>query len=245
MKLTVIGYWGGYPAPGEATSTYVIEKDSYVLVLDMGSGGLAQLQEYYSINAINAVLLSHYHHDHVADIGVLQYAKLVQYYITGKEDLIPIYGHMEDEEAFARLTADYTEGVSFDPNELLIVGPFTVTFLKTDHPVPCYGMRITDGDHSFVYTADSAYDPKWIDFVQGADMLLVDCNFYADQNGKEAGHMTSVEAATIAAKANVSELILTHLPRYGDQEQLVEEAKEHFKGEIKLAYEGLTWEIKS
>src|SRR5690625_4693694 len=93
MRLTIIGYWGGYPAEDEASSMYVLEKDSFMLVLDVGSGGLAKFQKYKSITDIDAVLLSHYHADHIADIGVLQHARLVQSYITGDETVLPMYGH--------------------------------------------------------------------------------------------------------------------------------------------------------
>src|SRR5690625_4439679 len=157
MKVTVIGYWGGFPAPNSATSTYLVEKGGFALVVDMGSGGLATLQKYKQISDIDAVILSHYHHDHVADIGVLQYARLVQTYLTDQKDSLYIYGHQEDELAFKSLSHDYTKGIAYNPNQALNVGPFMITFLKTNHVVPCFGMRITDGENVFVYTADTAF----------------------------------------------------------------------------------------
>lgn len=242
MKVTVIGHWGGYPAPNGATSSYMIEKDGFTLVIDMGSGALSKLQHYKHVNDIDAVILSHYHHDHVADVGVLQYARLVQYYVTNHETILPIYGHMENQIAFESLTHDQTIGRSYDPSGALKVGPFTITFLRTKHPVPCYGMRITDGETVIVYTADTAYQEEWIEFSTAADLLITDCNFYEEQDGIDAGHMNSKEGATIANKAKVGELLLSHLPQYGDNEQLVTEANKYYKGKIQLASEGLVWE---
>lgn len=241
MKLTVIGYWGGYPAKDEASSIYLVEKDGFILALDFGSGGLAKLQKYRNITDIDAVLLSHYHADHIADIGVLQHALLVQSYITGEDKILPIYGHKEDEEQFFNLNHDYTKAKQYDPKNTLKLGPFFIRFLQTSHSVPCYGMRITDGKSTIVYTADSAYQEEWIKFSQHADLLLADSNFYAEQNGADAGHMTSKEVGTIARHANVQEVILTHLPHYGNHQQLVEEAAAEFTGKVLLAYEGLTW----
>ncbi|PRS39145.1 hypothetical protein C6W19_10090, partial [Bacillus sp. RJGP41] len=43
-------------------------------VLDCGSGVLSQLQNHMKPEDLGAVVLSHYHPDHVADIGVLQHA---------------------------------------------------------------------------------------------------------------------------------------------------------------------------
>lgn len=241
MKITIVGIWGGYPAPDGATSAYIVEKDGFSLVIDMGSGALAKIQKYTHVMDIDAVILSHYHHDHVADIGVLKYARLVQSYLTDKAEVLPIYGHKEDQTGFELLTGDYTEGIAYDPNKSLEIGPFSITFLKTNHGVPCYGMRITDGETVFVYTADTAYQKDWISFAKDAHLLIADCNFYEEQDGSKAGHMNSKEGAMIAEEANVEELILSHLPQYGNNKQLVEEARQYFSGNIQLAYEGLVW----
>ena len=44
MKMTVVGFWGGFPEAGEATSGYLFEHDGFLLLVDCGSGVLAQLQ---------------------------------------------------------------------------------------------------------------------------------------------------------------------------------------------------------
>ncbi|WP_164669551.1 MBL fold metallo-hydrolase [Virgibacillus doumboii] len=242
MKVTIIGFWGGYPAPGGATSAYLVEKDGFSLMVDAGSGSLSKVQHYKNIMDIDAVVLSHYHNDHIADIGVLQYAWLVNSFITERKEILPIYGHAEDVHGLKSLTHECTEGIAYDPNETLEVGPFSITFLKTDHPVPCYGMRITDGDSTIVYTADTSYKQKWHDFAKNADLLITDCNFYEEQDGSKAGHMNSKDGAVIANGADVKELILSHLPQYGDNGNLIREASNYFKGKIQLATEGLVWE---
>ncbi|ALX48684.1 MBL fold metallo-hydrolase [Lentibacillus amyloliquefaciens] len=242
MKLTIVGYWGGYPAPGGATSAYLLEQDDFTLLIDAGSGSLSKLQTIKHVMDLDAVILSHYHNDHVADIGVLQYAWLVQSYIRKSNEILPIYGHTEDEEGFKSLTHKNTEGIAYDPAESLEIGPFTITFLQTDHPVPCYGMRITDGETVLVYTADTAFKEEWYDFAKDADFLITDCNFYENQDGSGAGHMTSKEGAMIAEKAKAGKLILSHLPQYGDNNDLVKEAEQYFNGSIELAAEDLVWE---
>ncbi|OZU87946.1 hypothetical protein CIL03_14690 [Virgibacillus indicus] len=244
MKITIIGCWGGYPAAGGATSAYLLEKEGFSVLIDAGSGSLSKLQHYISIAKLDAVILSHYHHDHVADIGVLQYAKLVEYYVNGMDKVLPIYGHRKDLAGFSSLTHEYTKGIAYDPDQTLEIGPFAITFLKTKHPVACYGMRITDGESVIVYTADTSYQEAWIPFAENADLLITDSNFYAGQDASKAGHMTSIEGAAIAQRANVKTLILSHLPQYGDNTHLVKEAKQYYKGSIQLAKEGLIWGVE-
>lgn len=83
MKLTVIGHWGGYPKMGEASSGYLLEHKGFKLLVDCGSAVLSQLQYYLKPTELDAVIVSHYHPDHVADIGVLQHALLIGKYTEG------------------------------------------------------------------------------------------------------------------------------------------------------------------
>src|SRR5690625_3694862 len=111
MKMTVVGFWGAYPEQEEATSSYLFEKDGFHILVDCGSGALAQLPKYLDPYDLDAVVLSHYHQDHSADIGVLQYYQLVQNQLRNQEDILPIYGHNQDEAAFANLTHQFTKGI--------------------------------------------------------------------------------------------------------------------------------------
>lgn len=242
MKLTVIGCWGGFPAANGATASYILEKDGFALIVDMGSGALSNIQTFVAKDQIDAVLLSHYHHDHIADIGVLQYGWLVDMYVTGRKNVLPIYGHPFDAKEFAQLTSERTEGIAYDPQKSLDIGPFNIQFLETKHPVPCFAMRITDGKKTIVYTADSAYMENFVPFAEGADLLIADCNLYAHQNGSAAGHMTSTECGFIAQNASVKELLLSHLPQFGNHKDLLTEAEEKFGGIVHVATKGFMWE---
>src|SRR5699024_2550846 len=159
----------GYPAPGGATSAYLLEHDGFSLLVDMGSGALSKVQKYIHVTDIDAVILSHYHHDHIADIGVLQFAWLVQSYLQGQDDVLPMYGHAADEKGCESATQYYAEVIAYHPSETLTVGPFTISFLTAVHPGPCYGFRITAGERAIVYTAATSYQDEWISFAHGAD----------------------------------------------------------------------------
>jgi ribonuclease BN (tRNA processing enzyme) len=242
MKATVIGHWGGYPKKQEASSGYLLEHDGFKLLVDCGSGVLSHLPEDVQPEQLDAVVLSHYHADHIADIGVLQHACIIQKHLGNVPKLpLPIYGHTKQVQEFQKLTyKDLTKGIPYNENEPVIVGPFTITFCETIHPVPCYAMRIEAAGKVLVYTADTAYHPRLASFAKEADVLLCECNFYAGMNGAKAGHMTSTDAGRMAREAQVKQLVLTHLPHFGDIQQLLKEAGSIYEGPIMLAEKGLT-----
>ncbi|KRL38840.1 MBL fold metallo-hydrolase [Liquorilactobacillus uvarum] len=226
MKITILGFFGGYPYNGQATSCYLVQSNGYNLLLDCGSGALLNLEKHIDPLKLDAVLLSHYHNDHIADIGVLQYYwQLNNLSIEGK--VLPIYGHTLDKKHFADLTwAKATVGRAYDPNQKLSLGPFVISFLKTKHPVTAYAVRIegTSDGKTFVFTADTDYIPELTDFARGADVLMTDTNYSANKKGPK-WHMTSVESGKLAKDAAVKKLILTHLPQKIDFNLLLDEAR--------------------
>ncbi|MBS4171973.1 MBL fold metallo-hydrolase [Bacillus sp. FJAT-49736] len=244
MKVTVIGQWGGYPKVNEASSGYLLEHDQYKLLIDCGSAVLSKLQNFVQPEDLDAAIISHYHPDHIADVGVLQHALLIGKYMDKNIQTLPIYGHEEDMNGFHALTfQDVTKGIGYNPEEKLQLGPFTISFLKTKHPVPCYAMRIEADGKVFVYTADTSYLDAFPAFSKDADVLLCECNFYGNMDGSAAGHMTSYDAGNLASLSGAKRLVLTHLPQYGDLEQLKTEANEKYSGEVLLAYYGLTIQL--
>jgi ribonuclease BN (tRNA processing enzyme) len=244
MKLTVFGQWGGYPKAGEASSGYLIQHSGFKLLIDCGSGVLSHLQHHVEATGLDAVLLSHYHPDHVADIGVLQHALLIQYFLGKNKGTLPVYTHREDQRGFETITyKDLMKAHEYKEDTSLSIGPFKVTFVKTKHPVPCYGMRIEADGKALFYTADSAFKEEFVSFGKDADVLLCECNFYGGMDASKAGHMTSLDAGHLAQQSNARKLILTHLPHFGELDQLVTEASTLYKGEVLLAKKDIEVDI--
>jgi ribonuclease Z len=79
-----------------------------------------------------------------------------------------------------------------------------------------------------------------IDVAKKSDLFICESTFKGDKSkiAKEYKHLTAVDAGNIAKKALVKKLVLTHFSqRYEDEdlEIMKKEAKEKFKGEVKLA----------
>lgn len=227
MELTILGFMGGYPTNGVGTSAYLLKSDQFHLLIDVGSQAVLALEKHLDPLDLDAVLLTHYHPDHIADLGVLQHVFLLkQRGDSNQNKLLPVYGHTESDLERLRESEGGSRAVDYTGNEAIEIGPFSISFLKTIHPVPCYALAITEKStgKKFVFSADSGYLDEFIPFTQDADLFLADANLFAGQEGHHA-HMTSTEVGEIAEQARVKKLVLTHLPPAGNWNQLLNEAK--------------------
>ncbi|AND80103.1 MBL fold metallo-hydrolase [Streptococcus pantholopis] len=220
MKLTTIGCWGGYPYQNQGTTSYLLTgEDGFQLLMDVGSRALNELEKEISPLDLDAVIISHYHPDHVADLGVLRHYRQLYPKNLWQPRVLPTYGHDEDEGEFAKLTLEgVSQGIAYDVNGTETIGPFTISFIKTVHPVVCYAMRIVEHESGqvLVFTGDSGYFEELLPFTAGADLFLADVYLYAGQE-RHPAHLTSKEAGEIAAQAGVKKLVLTHLPQFGPE----------------------------
>lgn len=248
MRLTVLGYWGGYPEAGEATSAYLLTSGKRHYLIDCGSGSIAQLFKYIRLKDLRTCFLSHFHFDHSADLGVLQYAYLMNSYHDKDAAHLTIYAPATPEanrQLYESVRGSTMRTIQSD--DVIVVDDLTIRFLRTHHPVETLAMRFEgQGGESFVYTSDTSYFPELVSFARGANVLLAESSFYADaldDTAQAAGHLRSYEAARLAEAAGVQRLYLTHLPHHGLHQALLTEAKQHFGGLVTLVHSGLEIEV--
>ncbi len=98
---------------------------------------------------------------------------------------------------------------------------------------------------SYAYCSDTLPCPHLCSLIEGADLLYHEATFAQSEESraKTTFHSTTIQAATIAKKANVKKLVLGHFSsRYEDDEALLAEAKEIFP-DSHLAAEGKCFKI--
>ena len=98
-----------------------------------------------------------------------------------------------------------------------------------------------DPSVSYAYASDTMFDTRVATAVHGVDYLYHEATYAADlaDKARERGHSTALEAARIAALADVGTLIIGHYSkRYTDVEVLAAEARAAFPRVVPAA-EGL------
>lgn len=96
---------------------------------------------------------------------------------------------------------------------------------------------------SFAYCSDTAYKEAIAAQIQGATVLYHEATFLESHAHlcKPTGHSTAAQAAQIAAKAQVAQLVLGHYSiRYGNLDLFIEEAKPYFEN-VHLGDDGKTF----
>ena len=248
MRVTVVGCSGSLPGPDSSASCYLVEADGFRVLLDLGNGASGPLQRYADLGAIDAVLLSHMHPDHCADVCSLYIYRT--YHPDGRHPPIPVYGprgvaermasmYGREPEPGLRGAFDFTEWVTGKTS----VGPFAVTVERVAHPVEAYGMRIEYDGGTLMYTGDTGPCDALPGLVAGADVLLSEASFHEGTAHAPDVHLTGREAGEYAAQAGAGRLVVTHIPPWNDAQRTLAEAASAYTGPIDLARPGLTLDL--
>ena len=245
MQLTVIGGSGGHPGRGIPCSGYLVEADGFTLLIDPGYG-VATALSALGAPELDAVLISHAHPDHCADLNPLLRARawaepsLPELPIHALPDALDAVLALDRPEV---LEGSYTVN-HIEPGRDLAIGPFQVRTALLPHPRPNVGMRIAVDGRSLVYTGDCGPSQELITLARGADLLLAEAS-YADAVLPELVGMLSCAAdvGREAAKANVGRLMLTHLlPKTNEADALAAAARS-YAGPISVARPGVVVEV--
>ncbi|HEX5740532.1 MAG TPA: MBL fold metallo-hydrolase [Pilimelia sp.] len=248
MKLTVLGCAGSFPGPDAACSAYLVEADGFRLLVDFGSGALSALQRYVGMHRVDAVLLTHLHGDHMLD--ACAYVVVRRYAPEGPYPPLPLYAPAGAEQRIIAAYGPDEGGVDdvytfhdLKPGSVTI-GPFTVTAARMEHPVETYGVRVEHSGRVLAYSSDTAPCEAVVRLAAGADLFLCEASYLDGRENPPGLHLTGGEAGTIAARAAVGRLVLTHLvAAWGSEAQTRAAAVAAYDGPVEVARPGAAWEV--
>ena len=227
-----------WPGPGQACSGYLVEQDGFCLLIDPGYATLPRLLEVTGAETVDAVLVSHGHPDHCADLHPLLRAR------TLRHDPAPALTIHTLPAAVDRVLAldrpgmlDGAYSVSeFAAGDRFDVGPFKVKTWALPHYVPNAGVRLTAGGETIAYTGDTGPSPDIVELARGVDLFIAEATFPDRVPEDSAGHLSSArDAGENAARAEVNHLMLTHLQPGANPSAAEEAARRSYDGPITVA----------
>lgn len=241
MRLTVLGGVGAWPTAGQPCSGYLVEEDGFTLLVDPGYATFPALQALMPASAVDAVLVSHGHPDHCADINPLLRARALGPSVS----VLPLYapeGALDRVLALDQVRLDAAYSVhaverSFE------VGPFRVDTWDLPHFVPNAGLRLTAGGRVIAYTGDTGPSPALVDLARDADVFVAEATFPRQVLPLDnAPHLsTAAQAGVNARRAGVGRLVLAHLWPGSDPAEYLE-AADH-PGDLDVATPGLVVDL--
>jgi ribonuclease BN (tRNA processing enzyme) len=237
--VTVLGSAGSYPGPGRACSSYLLEHEGYRLLLDCGNGSMSNLLQLLAPEDLDALLVSHRHPDHFADIYGLYIA--LRYRFDGPRS-VPVYAPAEAEEVICRLVSDTDDFAKVLPftevraGDKLELGPFCVQLFRANHLVETIAARIECAGKVVAYSADSDVCADLVDCARDADLFICDATWLESDGPFPDGiHMTGLQAGRVATEAGARQLLITHVWPVHDPASVAAEAARGFGGEVLIA----------
>ncbi len=242
MKLTVYGNNATCPEKDGACSSFLLEFGNKKILIDMGSGSSAKIQRDIDIKQLDAIIISHLHFDHVADLFCVKYMLETR---KAKEEDIPVISlfmpTLPEWASNELLTNDVFKHIEIKDNLTVSLFGATITFKQMVHLIESYGLRVEYAGKRFAYTGDTGIFPGIVDLARDVDLFLSEATFPSNKSAEEGHHLSSASAAKIAKDANVKKLLLTHY-HSEDKEEILKEAKSIFENtELSVIGEGFTF----
>jgi ribonuclease BN (tRNA processing enzyme) len=251
VRLTVLGKSPSWQDAGGACSGYLVEDGDSAMMLDCGSGVFAKLRERRDYAALDAVVLSHLHADHILDL--VPYASALTYGPRERPTPITLHAPPGAREAFRRICG----GAGMDPGHIertfalreyepaLAVGTLRVRFCPVPHFVPTWAVEVVGEDGGrLTYSADTGPSGDLIDFARGTDLLLLEATIPEPERQKARGHLTPAEAGGHGRDAGARRVVLTHVSDELDASWVRAQAAEAFGAPVDLAEEGAVYEVR-
>ena len=249
-EIIIIGSGCGVPSLKRGSPGLVIRINDEFLLFDSGPGTLRKLLEAgITYQDINHIFYSHFHTDHIADLGPLLFAAKYQLNLREKslaitgppgiknfyQRLLNLYGEVILPHFFTLNFTELTEGEISSSDWKLTAKPM----IHTEHSI---GYRLENSQGKvIVYSGDTDYCRNIITLAQNADILILECSFSDER--KVSGHLTPSIAGKIASEAGCRKLVLTHLYPDCDNYDITGQCRKIFGREIVLAEDMMKIEV--
>lgn len=239
MKLTLLGTGCPVASLRRQGPSQIVECGDDAVLVDCGAGTLRRLLEAgFDGKPISYIALTHLHSDHVTGLLDVLYASWVRRQppiIIGPPGTQHLVTHLVESMAYdTRIRGGEARRWALEVQEVeegwsISGDDWQLEAFRVDHqPVDqAFGYRFDQGNSSLIISGDTKPCDNLIAHAEGASLLLHEAyltrGLEQDQaraaNDVERArftllrdyHTSSLEVGTIAAKANVGQLVLSHI----------------------------------
>jgi ribonuclease BN (tRNA processing enzyme) len=216
---------------GGRSSGYLLRHDDTAVLVDCGPGTAVSLAERGWLERLDAVVITHEHADHAADVIGVAYARrfpdpLPRIPLLAPASTLGVMRRLDDLFAVPTLpqmahtiaSSFLSVPLSMDGGAAAIAGQLQLASYPVAHAVPSAALRFTAGGETVTFSSDTGACDALIEAARDADVFLCEATYLnaSPAELERHGHLTPELAGAAAGRADVRHLVLTHLSRAGD-----------------------------
>ena len=210
MKVTFLGTNGWYDSVTGNTVSVLVQSEDYDIIFDAGNG-IAKADRYITQDKPVYLFLSHMHIDHIAGLHTLckfRFRKGLKVFTqAGTHGMLETFVSEPYTVPFRKLPfRNEVRELAAGTHQL----PFTVTCLPLVHPAPCFGYRLELDRKIITYCTDTGVCDNAVTLARDADLLITECGLKPGEESPGWPHLNPETAISIAKRAGVRKLALTH-----------------------------------
>jgi len=245
MKLTILGSGTFVPELNRNCSGYLVELGKEKIILDFGRGTIHNLLKMkINLYELDKIFISHMHTDHSSELP-----PFISFIINSPEkkelkNKYIIYGPKGIKKRLNKLLESFNLHKHKNLGRIQIkelsnkdvikwnnwkIKPFKV---KHGNNLNCLSYRIESEKKVLFYLGDSAYSEELIKGCQNSDVAILEATLPEKWKSKE--HMNGKEAGKLATKANVKNLIITHVANTYLSD-VKKDVRKEYKGKFSIA----------
>lgn len=243
FTLTTIGTGTALPDAVRGSTAQLIHYGEATIAVDLGSGALQKLaQAGVTAFTLDALVFTHAHIDHIADVMSLLFALSVLHQERSKpldiyassQTLHYLHGLETLFGAWLTAPASNVRWHTIAPHESYAVAGLTLETGTVQHTESSVALRFRAPDGRLLaIPGDTAPHPPLHDFVRGADLLVIECG---NPSGVEnAVHLSPQSLRTLLADTQPACTVVTHRPLELSPEVICEEVLRAYHGSLFVA----------
>jgi len=242
MEVTVLGSGTATPSLERNASGLAVNAAGSWILIDMGPGTIRRLCEAgIDSRLIDAILITHFHPDHVSDLVPFLFASN---YAFGpvRDEPFHLIGPEGLEQFYAGLVGVFQDWIvprgnrlvknqmSTRHSEEIALDQVLIKSAPTPHSFPSLSYRIEADEVSVTVSGDTDVSEALVELASDTDLFICECSM--PEGRKVPGHLVPSEAGRIAARSGARKLVLTHFYPPCDEADIVEQAAVAYSSEI-------------